>query len=699
MVLVSMVPLGVVGFELRARTQSELDTAAKQALATELSRVEAEIEGYIDMHEQLLRTAALDPAIISMDPKQQKPVLQAIAKSRTDLMVVQTSDLTGQNVAKGDDSSLNNIADRVYFQAVAKGGDRGYQTVVSKTTGKPGLCISVPIKDGSTLKGVLNNNIDLQKIADTVNAIKIGQTGHAWLVDEQNKAMAYEDKAMVEKQASMAEYPAVQLARQGKTDVTVVTMDGVPVLSAQKVLPQGWVLVVEMDQSEATAAASRMDTFLRLVSLIAIVAILLMAIVISRSLSRPISVMSAFVERLGSGDFTATLAMRRSDELGQMAVALGRMQETLRNHVLDVKQAASGVRSSGHELSDAAATSAEAQAAISEAFARTLTDVETATGQQQERLGSAKEAVVELVAAVEQIAKSASHQAEEVNEAAGVVQEVAGQATTVTEGIGRVASAVEQAAATGQAGRASLESVLNGIRSTNEQVSAAAQQVRDLGNRSEAIGTILSELTSIADQTNLLALNAAIEAARAGDAGRGFAVVAEEVRRLADRSVTSTREIGAILAALQDGVRAVSDAMDESAGVAQDGAARAGEARNALGALVVAIAASTDEARTIRQAASALTGAQERLTKTFETLAAVAEENSASAEEMAASGETVRQAIGELDALAMQNFAAIQGVGGDLERIAGAIGQVAGSVQQLETLNGALEESVAHLKT
>jgi methyl-accepting chemotaxis protein len=699
MVLVSMVPLGVVGFELRARTQSELDTAAKQALATELSRVEAEIEGYIDMHEQLLRTAALDPAIISMDPKQQKPVLQAIAKSRTDLMVVQTSDLTGQNVAKGDDSSLNNIADRVYFQAVAKGGDRGYQTVVSKTTGKPGLCISVPIKDGSTLKGVLNNNIDLQKIADTVNAIKIGQTGHAWLVDEQNKAMAYEDKAMVEKQASMAEYPAVQLARQGKTDVTVVTMDGVPVLSAQKVLPQGWVLVVEMDQSEATAAASRMDTFLRLVSLIAIVAILLMAIVISRSLSRPISVMSAFVERLGSGDFTATLAMRRSDELGQMAVALGRMQETLRNHVLDVKQAASGVRSSGHELSDAAATSAEAQAAISEAFARTLTDVETATGQQQERLGSAKEAVVELVAAVEQIAKSASHQAEEVNEAAGVVQEVAGQATTVTEGIGRVASAVEQAAATGQAGRASLESVLNGIRSTNEQVSAAAQQVRDLGNRSEAIGTILSELTSIADQTNLLALNAAIEAARAGDAGRGFAVVAEEVRRLADRSVTSTREIGAILAALQDGVRAVSDAMDESAGVAQDGAARAGEARNALGALVVAIAASTDEARTIRQAASALTGAQERLTKTFETLAAVAEENSASAEEMAASGETVRQAIGELDALAMQNFAAIQGVGGDLERIAGAIGQMAGSVQQLETLNGALEESVAHLKT
>jgi methyl-accepting chemotaxis protein len=699
MVLVSMVPLGVVGFELRARTQSELDTAAKQALATELSRVEAEIEGYIDMHEQLLRTAALDPAIISMDPKQQKPVLQAIAKSRTDLMVVQTSDLTGQNVAKGDDSSLNNIADRVYFQAVAKGGDRGYQTVVSKTTGKPGLCISVPIKDGSTLKGVLNNNIDLQKIADTVNAIKIGQTGHAWLVDEQNKAMAYEDKAMVEKQASMAEYPAVQLARQGKTDVTVVTMDGVPVLSAQKVLPQGWVLVVEMDQSEATAAASRMDTFLRLVSLIAIVAILLMAIVISRSLSRPISVMSAFVERLGSGDFTATLAMRRSDELGQMAVALGRMQETLRNHVLDVKQAASGVRSSGHELSDAAATSAEAQAAISEAFARTLTDVETATGQQQERLGSAKEAVVELVAAVEQIAKSASHQAEEVNEAAGVVQEVASQATTVTEGIGRVASAVEQAAATGQAGRASLESVLNGIRSTNEQVSAAAQQVRDLGNRSEAIGTILSELTSIADQTNLLALNAAIEAARAGDAGRGFAVVAEEVRRLADRSVTSTREIGAILAALQDGVRAVSDAMDESAGVAQDGAARAGEARNALGALVVAIAASTDEARTIRQAASALTGAQERLTKTFETLAAVAEENSASAEEMAASGETVRQAIGELDALAMQNFAAIQGVGGDLERIAGAIGQMAGSVQQLETLNGALEESVAHLKT
>ncbi len=115
-----------------------------------------------------------------------------------------------------------------------------------------------------------------------------------------------------------------------------------------------------------------------------------------------------------------------------------------------------------------------------------------------------------------------------------------------------------------------------------ESVEQSAQVIAALGDRSQAIGGIVSVIREIAEQTNLLALNAAIEAARAGEQGRGFAVVADEVRKLAERTASATSEISSMIAAIQNETRAAIVAIRAGSDQAHAGANLARQAAGSL---------------------------------------------------------------------------------------------------------------------
>ena len=293
--------------------------------------------------------------------------------------------------------------------------------------------------------------------------------------------------------------------------------------------------------------------------------------------------------------------------------------------------------------------------------------------------GAASGAVGELTAAVVQAGASVEETVTAISMVSGNMTGLADNVGNVSSAIGELAVSVNQVASSArEASTLSLEAdrkakdggiaVERLVRSTREvadDITSVVAKMQELGRASERIGAIVEVIDAIADQTNLLALNAAIEAARAGEHGRGFAVVADEVRKLAESSAQSTREIASLVKDIQAKTAEVVKSTSSSGAKAESGLQMADVAGRAIGDISSAIGEANRlieqismAAREQASGASAIVNSVEQMNGLMhEAVRSLDEQNAANHQIVDIVAAIQRNASGVEDAIARQRAA------------------------------------------
>ncbi|NJN93648.1 MAG: methyl-accepting chemotaxis protein [Anaerolineales bacterium] len=511
-------------------------------------------------------------------------------------------------------------------------------------------------------------------------------------------------------------------------------------------LKQGDLTIAEIDnlaelKSEQAKAASAENTAtytsarLQLIGLIAgaIIVGLGVGFFLARSISNAARQMAGVAQGIARGNLNQTITVKSKDELGDMATAFGQMitylqdmaavaghiasgdltqevipqseQDALGNAfarmITHLRQLVSDLTRSAHTVgvasSQLAATAEQAGQATSQ-IATTIQQVSTGVAQQTDGVTRAASSIEQMARTIDSVAKGAQEQAIAVTKSSDITVQMSAAIQQVVANAQAGAKGAAEAAQTAQQGAATVEATVKGMNAIKARVGLSAQKVLQMGQHSDQIGAIIETIDDIASQTNLLALNAAIEAARAGEHGKGFAVVADEVRKLAEKSATATKEIAGLIKGIQQTVAEAVQAMEEGTVEVERGAERAQEAGQSLTAILRAAEAVTRQVAEISEAAEQMSTASNKLVDAMDSVSAVVEENTAATEEMAASSGEMTQVIDHIASVSQENSASVEEVSASTEEMNAQVEEVIASTQSLSQMAQLLLQIVAQFK-
>ena len=659
--LIILLPLFILSFIILSAISYYLAHTALLNDADKIARslgdqIAADIKN--EMSEPIIRLddLAKNQYLIHGDDATRQVLLTTSKSTTSNVAQYFYTDITGQAIR--DDGKHLDRGDRDYIK-IPKQTQKPYIAApfLGESTGKLMTMMTRPVFENGTMVGFVMASVNLDSLSKLVEKVSFFDTGYVYLADSSGIVLGYSQKpeyvgkldltkkdieggGQLDDRLLAGFKKAMETKQQTSSDYKNPDgIENVAVITPIELDGRTWAVIAAAPRAEVEGAADHLFKIMTIVSLLAILLAVFVIFYFAKRIAAPIEAIRDECNILNSGDLRQNdLTIDSHDEIGQLAQGFNTMRQTLRILLKKVQSQTEQVAASSQELTASAHQSSEAanQVAIS------ITD----------------------------IAEGVEIQSSSAKKIRSISESISTNTDTLAQKTQKIADNAKTTTLQAETGRNSIAKVVDQMQQITLGTKTIETAIEDLAKGSDEIGNIVELISNIAGQTNLLALNAAIEAARAGDAGHGFAVVAEEVRKLAEESERSSKQIAELVKKNQFGMNQAVEASRDGSKNVQLGIATVKSADEVFKSIVIAI----------------------------ETLAHEIIDVSKAIETMASGNASMLTSIQDIDQISTKNSDDAQSVSAATEEQSASMQEIASASQNLATLAGDLQSEVSKFK-
>ena len=489
-------------------------------------------------------------------------------------------------------------------------------------------------------RGMIGIDLDVNRITERISNLKIYTTGHASLITQGGHIVAHKDTSRVGKSlfdtTQVVDVAGVRASLQSaKPFLREHDKEGrntfyyyYPVTFSTS--GQTWFLCIAVPAEEFLAEARHISHIAIIISAAALLLSLLVVFLVVRSSVKPLSVLADAARDIAGGDLKVII---RDDSFGgevkELSQAIRNMVISLLDTINRAEQLSLDAQAQT-KISQEATKEAEAMRVAAENAKRE--GMLDAARRLEEIVGIIAGASESLSAQVEHSERSSQEQSARLSETVTAMEEMNRTVAEVARNASVASSVSANTKAKAEEGASIVLQAVRGIQNVQDVSNVLKENMTQLAGQANSISEIIGVISDIADQTNLLALNAAIEAARAGEHGRGFAVVADEVRKLAEKTMTSTVDVGKKVSSIQKSVKLSIEQVEQAVALVATATEQSNNSGSALHSIVAMMENSADQVRTIAVAS----------------------------EEQSSTSEEINRAIGDINSISMQTAQVMQ---------------------------------------
>lgn len=486
------------------------------------------------------------------------------------------------------------------------------------------ISYTLPVYLDNTFVGVTGIDINFESFREIVNGIKAYNTGYAFMLNKDFDYIVHKTLTANDNLAKIDNGKYNNIADEiakNISGVKTVEFAGIVKKMSYCRLTNGNILVITVPRIEIYEEVNKFTYIVVVLIILGAAIASCVALYVGNRISKPVTQITKIINKISELDLEKDESnldlLKLKGEVGEMAKATYEFKMQLRDIVGNLKNTSNEVLQNSESLSSVTYETAKS---------------------------------IEIITkTVEQMAQGASEQAKDAQSGSEKLADLSNEVDVVVNSSQLVKEYSEETGKMSQKGMEAIKRLTVNLDASNQIVQKVANNTKILADKSDSISVIVNTIQSIAQQTNLLALNAAIEAARAGEAGKGFSVVAEEIRKLAEETSVSTREIETIVREIQTEIINAKSSMDSAEAVVAEQVVAMDDSKTAFEAINESIGDSIEHIKKLIINVENMNKDKNAVVEAITGISAVSEQHAASSEEVTA---TVEEQAGSIELIA-----------------------------------------------